>query len=149
MHVVWTSDWGITFTSFTSVNSNISLVRSGVFYSVAVTKFTHYMIVSRASPQWFNGFIFRVHKMHFSQLFSTALSEKIAHSTVYLHLSDRWADVLQLDCWLRWWYTVEWAVSSESVMIGCNLELRWHFAVHISLCRVNYRYAKVLMIPVH
>ncbi len=43
------------------------------------------------------------------------LSEKIAHSTVYLHLSDRWAVIMQLDCWLRWWYTVEWAVSSESV----------------------------------
>ncbi len=45
-----------------------------------------------------------------------ALSEMIAHSTVYLHLSDCWAVITQLDCWLRWWYTVEWAVSSESVM---------------------------------
>ncbi len=45
----------------------------------------------------------------------SALSEKIAHSTVYLHLSDSWAVITQLDYWLRWWYTVEWAVSSESV----------------------------------
>ncbi len=59
--------------------------------------------------------------MHEWQLFQLsmlcpALSEKIAHSTVYLHLSDRWAVAMQLDCWLRWWYTVEWAVSSESEM---------------------------------
>ena len=38
-----------------------------------------------------------------------ALSEKLAHSTVYLHLSDYWAVITQLGYWLRWWYTVEWA----------------------------------------
>ena len=46
-----------------------------------------------------------------------ALSEETAHPTVYLHLSEPWAVYIQLDWLLRWWYTVEWAVSSESVML--------------------------------
>ena len=56
-----------------------------------------------------------------SQLRKTALieyctlSEIAAHSTVYLHLNKRWAVFIQLDFCLRWWYTAEWAFSSESV----------------------------------
>ncbi len=30
-----------------------------------------------------------------------------------------WAVFIQLDCWLRWWFTFEWAVSSESVAFLC------------------------------
>ena len=41
----------------------------------------------------------------------------IAHGTVYLHLSELWAVFIQLDYWLRWWYTVEWAISSASEYI--------------------------------
>ncbi len=48
---------------------------------------------------------------------SCTLSEETAYSTVYHHLSKCWAVFIQLDCMLRWWYTVEWAVSSESVGI--------------------------------
>ncbi len=71
------------------------------------------------------------------------LSEMIAHSTVYLHLSDCWAVITQLDYWLRWWYTVEWAVSSESVLsqalisylnydLKLSLSIFWkHFEVEI------------------
>ncbi len=54
-----------------------------------------------------------------------ALSEKIAHCTVYLHLSDCWAVITQLDYLLRLWYTVEWAVYSESV---------WHKALYPIAC---------------
>ncbi len=42
------------------------------------------------------------------------LSEITAHSAVYLHLNELWAVYIQLDCSLRCWYTVEWAISSES-----------------------------------
>ncbi len=49
-----------------------------------------------------------------SQIF--ALSEETAHPAVYLHLSGILAVLMQLDCWLRCWYTREWAVSSESVL---------------------------------
>ena len=58
------------------------------------------------------------------------LSEETAYSTVYHHLSECWAVFIQLDCMLRWWYTVEWAVSSESVdsaWAHCrNLEQYWN-----------------------
>ncbi len=47
-------------------------------------------------------------------LFKT-LSEKWAHSTVYPHLREVWTVFIQLDWWLRWWYTFEWVTFSESV----------------------------------
>ena len=40
--------------------------------------------------------------------------KKTAHPTEHLHLSECWAVFIQLDYWFRWWYAVEWAVSSES-----------------------------------
>ncbi len=45
----------------------------------------------------------------------STLSEETAQPTVYLYFSMLLAVFIQLDCWFRWWFTVEWAVSSESV----------------------------------
>ncbi len=48
----------------------------------------------------------------------STLSGETAHPTAYLHLSELLAVFMHLDCWLRGWYTVELAVSSESVTKG-------------------------------
>ena len=52
----------------------------------------------------------------FKKVMGHTLSEITAHSTVYLHLGEPWAVFIQLDYCLSWWYTVEWAISSESVV---------------------------------
>ena len=41
------------------------------------------------------------------------LSEITAHSPVYLHLIKHWAAFIQLNCCLRRWSTVQWAITSE------------------------------------
>ncbi len=50
------------------------------------------------------------------------LSEETAHSAMYPHLNKLWTVFIQLDWCLRWWYTVELAVSSESVHSHKNIE---------------------------
>ncbi len=69
------------------------------------------------------------------------LSEETAHSTVYVHLNELWAVFIQLDCMLRWWYTVEWAISSESAISWCKLFWRWDI---VSICYISQktRYSK-------
>ena len=54
-----------------------------------------------------------------------SLSEETAHPTVYLHLSKLSDVFIQLDYWLRWWWTVEWAVSSESVQTWPRYHSTW------------------------
>ncbi len=47
----------------------------------------------------------------------TTLSEETAHSTVYHHLSQQFSCKTTAQQSLRWRYTVEWAIFSESVAI--------------------------------
>ncbi len=51
--------------------------------------------------------------------FVNSLSEETAHSTVYHHLSQQSSCINTAQSSLRWRYTVEWAVSSESVTLIC------------------------------
>ncbi len=83
-------------------------------------------------------------------LISFTLPEETAHSTVYFHLSELWAVFIQLDCWLRWWYTVEWAVSSESVLRTCRYLYRHRQYRHIGTF-FQYRhigYRQTFLVPI-
>ena len=54
--------------------------------------------------QWRQSFVLSLIKCHTLR----------RSSSVHLHLSEPWAVFIQLDCWPRWWYTMEWAVPFAS-----------------------------------
>ncbi len=49
------------------------------------------------------------------------LSEETAHSTVYHHLSHQSSCIKTAQQSLRWRYTVDWAIFSESVLSCCQM----------------------------